>query len=113
MDKLSYLSNLDINTLEDLFNQYKKDPNSIDEQWQKFFEGFEFAQKNYPSVNQSDIIFDKEFKVINLIEGYRKRGHLFTKTNPVRTRRKYSPTLAIENYGLSNDDLDTVFQAGK
>ena len=113
MDKLSYLSNLDINTLEDLFNQYKKDPYSIDEQWQKFFEGFEFAQKNYPSVNQSDIIFDKEFKVINLIEGYRKRGHLFTKTNPVRTRRKYSPTLAIENYGLSNDDLNTVFQAGK
>src|SRR5690606_14728377 len=54
----------------------------------------------------------KEFKVIELINGYRSRGHLFTKTNPVRERRKYSPTLAIENYGLEQSDLQTVFQAG-
>ncbi len=51
--------------------------------------------------------------MINLIDAYRKRGHLFTKTNPVRTRRKYFPTLDLENYGLSEDDLDTVFHAGK
>jgi 2-oxoglutarate dehydrogenase E1 component len=57
--------------------------------------------------------FDKEFKVINLINGYRKRGHLFTTTNPVRTRRKYFPTLDLENYGLSDQDLDTQFFAGK
>src|SRR6185503_19808176 len=54
----------------------------------------------------------KEFKVISLITGYRQRGHLFTKTNPVRERRSYQPTLAIENFGLSSKDLDTVFQAG-
>jgi 2-oxoglutarate dehydrogenase E1 component len=54
----------------------------------------------------------KEFRVINLIQGYRSRGHLFTRTNPVRIRRKYSPTLALENFGLSEADLDTVFQAG-
>jgi 2-oxoglutarate dehydrogenase E1 component len=43
----------------------------------------------------------KEFKVVNLIEAYRTRGHLFTKTNPVRERRHYTPTLDIENFGLS------------
>ena len=37
---------------------------------------------------------------------------MFTKTNPVRERRKYSPTLEIENFGLEQSDLDTVFQAG-
>ena len=50
--------------------------------------------------------------MINLIDGYRQRGHLFTKTNPVRERRKYSPTLDIENFGLEQDDLEVVFQAG-
>jgi 2-oxoglutarate dehydrogenase E1 component len=55
----------------------------------------------------------KEFNVLKLIDGYRTRGHLFTKTNPVRDRRTYSPNLAIENFGLSNADLDTVFDAAK
>ena len=52
----------------------------------------------------------KEFQVVKLIDGYRTRGHLFTKTNPVRERRKYEPTLAIENFGLTQSDLDTVFK---
>jgi 2-oxoglutarate dehydrogenase E1 component len=48
-----------------------------------------------------------------LIDGYRSRGHLFTKTNPVRERRKYSPTLDIENFGLDQGDLDSVFNAAQ
>src|SRR5690606_8547809 len=54
----------------------------------------------------------KESKVLSLIEAYRDHGHLFTKTNPVRERRKYEPNLDIENFGLSAADLETVFQAG-
>jgi 2-oxoglutarate dehydrogenase E1 component len=55
----------------------------------------------------------REFQVIRLIDGYRSRGHLFTRTNPVRERRKYSPTLDLENFGLENSDLETVFKAGE
>ena len=58
-------------------------------------------------------MFRKEFQVVKLIDGYRTRGHLFTKTNPVRERRKYEPTLDIENFGLSENDLNTVFNAGE
>ncbi|MDZ4823763.1 MAG: 2-oxoglutarate dehydrogenase E1 component, partial [Flavobacteriales bacterium] len=54
----------------------------------------------------------KEFKVINLINAYRQRGHLFTKTNPVRERRKHTPPLNIELFGLNDADLKTTFQAG-
>jgi 2-oxoglutarate dehydrogenase E1 component len=113
MDKFSFLGNSDIDSIEKLYTQYQSDPNSVDEQWQKFFQGFDFAQKNFPISNNTDELFDREFKVINLIEAYRKRGHLFTKTNPVRNRRKYTPTLDIENYGLNKSDLNTTFQAGK
>ncbi len=113
MDKFSFTGNSEISSIDNLYEQYKSDPESVDIQWQKFFEGFEFAQKHFPANTNTGELFDKEFKVINLIDGYRKRGHLFTKTNPVRTRRKYSPTLAIENYDLETSDLKTVFQAGK
>lgn len=110
MDKHSYLSNADGAVIEDYYQRYINNPESVSEGWRKFFEGFEFARKNYDTDVPEN--FNKEFKVINLIDGYRTRGHLFTKTNPVRARRTYKPTLDIENYGLEQVDLETVFQAG-
>jgi 2-oxoglutarate dehydrogenase E1 component len=121
MDSTSYLSNADPAAIEALYAQYRNDPASVDVSWQRFFEGFEFQHASFPVVPGSgspagmtgaaDHV-SREFKVIGLIQAYRTRGHLFTHTNPVRERRKYTPTLAIENYGLTQADLGTVFQAG-
>lgn len=106
-----FLSNIDSQAIEAMFNEWKTNPQAVSTEWQRFFEGFELARTNF---NQgSSELLDTEFKVLNLIDGYRKRGHLFTKTNPVRARRKHSPNLAIENFGLTEKDLNTVFQAGK
>ncbi len=112
MDKFSYLGNADISSMEVLFQQYMNDNSSVDYGWQKFFEGFEFARKSYQDTGEIPNNVKKEFDVINLINGYRSRGHLFTLTNPVRERRKYTPTLDVETFGLGNSDLETVFQAG-
>jgi len=125
MDQHGYLGNAEIASVEDLYQQYLKNNESVAPSWQQFFKGFDFARTSYPelpangtsaaSANGSVTIPEnvrKEFNVINLINGYRSRGHLFTKTNPVRERRQYTPTLDIENFGLSNDDLETAFQAG-
>jgi 2-oxoglutarate dehydrogenase E1 component len=120
MDKVSYVGNADVNAIDNLYKMYQQDPESVDIGWKKFFEGFDFAKVNFEdgvniSAGSSTGVpenFQKEFKVINLINGYRSRGHLFTRTNPVRERRKYSPTLDIENFGLEEADLQTVFQAG-
>ncbi|MEM7160874.1 MAG: 2-oxoglutarate dehydrogenase E1 component [Bacteroidota bacterium] len=113
MDKYSYLSNTNIAFIEEEYKKYQNDPSSVDSGWARFFEGFEFAKKDYSS-SEGDIPqnMHKEFKVIQLINAYRVRGHLFTRTNPVRDRRKYSPSLDIENFGLDNTDLETIFQAG-
>ena len=113
MDQFSYLNTQESAVIEELFEQYRKDPVSVDESWRKFFEGFEFCQKNYKAEEGEAFLYPNEFKVMNLIAAYRQRGHLFTKTNPVRTRRKYSPTLDIENFGLGREDLQKHFQAGK
>ena len=112
MDKVSFVGNADLNAIDHLYKQYLQKPESVDIGWQKFFEGFEFARTNFDEEEIPEN-FQKEFKVLDLINGYRSRGHLFTKTNPVRERRKYAPTLAIENFGLGEEDLDTVFQAGE
>jgi 2-oxoglutarate dehydrogenase E1 component len=112
MDRLSYVGNADVNAIDHLYKMYQQNPDNVDIGWKKFFEGFDFAQTDFENGGQIPENFQKEFKVINLINGYRNRGHLFTKTNPVRERRKHSPTLDLENFGLEEADLDLVFQAG-
>jgi 2-oxoglutarate dehydrogenase E1 component len=88
MDKLTYLSNADSSYIDGLYQAYKQDPESVDFGWQKFFEGFDFGQNAGESVGVSaDATPDhvlKEINVLNMINGYRDRGHLFTQTNPVR-----------------------------
>ena len=111
MDKFTFLGAAHISMIEDLYDKFLDDPNSIDHEWVNFFKGFDFAKTIY-SETEIPQHFQKEFKVINLIDAYRKRGHLFTKTNPVRERRKYNPTLEYTNFDLEKNDLDLVFQAG-
>ncbi|MCK5137999.1 MAG: 2-oxoglutarate dehydrogenase E1 component [Bacteroidales bacterium] len=113
MDDLSFLQHLDTDAIEELYQKYREDPDSIDPSWHHFFQGFDLARRDFSHPESESLTFDKEFKVINLINGYRKRGHLFTETNPVRTRRKYFPTLDLENYGLSEHNLGTSYHAGR
>ena len=55
----------------------------------------------------------KEFQVVKLIDGYRIEVIYLLKPTQFVRRRKYAPTLEIENFGLSSkSDLDTVFNAG-
>ncbi|WP_343535017.1 2-oxoglutarate dehydrogenase E1 component [Pedobacter sp.] len=114
MDNLSYLNGTNAEYVESLYQSYKEDPSSVEFGWQKFFEGFDFgrgADAANVSGEEAPEHFLKEINVLNLINGYRQRGHLFTKTNPVRERRKHLPTLNIENFGLSTTDLETVFNS--
>ncbi|MXV38735.1 2-oxoglutarate dehydrogenase E1 component [Flavobacteriaceae bacterium Ap0902] len=125
MDRFSFLNAVHSEFIEELYEKYKKYPDSVEPSWRTFFQGFDFGRESYNGYSVDELSnhnpeetgvpeqIQKEFKVINLINGYRVRGHLFTKTNPVRKRRTYSPTLDIENFGLSKDDLDRTFDASK
>ncbi|MDO5522898.1 MAG: 2-oxoglutarate dehydrogenase E1 component [Bacteroidia bacterium] len=115
MSTRNELGNMDIEALEALYLQYKENPESVEESFRFFFQGFDLAAKHYPAKPQDTGagVSAKEIAVMNLITGYRRRGHLFTKTNPVRSRRKYSPSLELETFNLSENDLDTQFEAGK
>ena len=119
MDEYSYINNAHPEYIDQMYKQYLQDPESVEKSWRSFFQGFQYGQNadgtdaivvgSEKTYSQKAL---KELAVINLINSYRTRGHLFTKTNPVRERRSYKPTLALENFNLSENDLDTVFEAG-
>ncbi len=129
MDRFSFLNAAHSEFFADLYDQYLENPDSIEPSWRSFFQGFDFGMTTNNDENQAQVYAEliggapassesseklqKEFNVLKLIDGYRTRGHLFTKTNPVRERRTFSPTLAIENFGLSTSDLNLVFDAAK
>ena len=118
MDQFSFLNTVHTEFIADLYEQYQKNPDTVEPSWRSFFQGYDLANTDYSLENEISVELEipeqvfKEFKVIELINGYRTRGHLFTKTNPVRNRRVYNPTLDIENFDLTKDDLPTVFNAG-
>ncbi|MBF0693747.1 MAG: 2-oxoglutarate dehydrogenase E1 component [Flavobacterium sp.] len=126
MDRFSFLNAAHAEFFAELYDQYLENPDSVEPSWRSFFQGFDFGSSSYGNSAEADArAFDgsqlncepvseklqKEFNVLRLIDAYRNRGHLFTKTNPVRERRAYKPSLDIENYGLTQADMDTVFDA--
>lgn len=121
MDKFSYISNAHGNYIDELYNSYKQNPESVDSSWQKFFEGFEFSQQHFKSNGSAATVVDaidteaseKEIQVRNLIHAYRSRGHLRSNTNPVRKRKDRKALLDLSDFGLSDADLDTEFDVGK
>ena len=126
MDKYSFLNAAHSAYFAELYDQYLLNPDAVEPSWRAFFQGFDFGSENAEVIHgevtygEGDICISpevpehmqKEFNVIRLIDGYRNRGHLFTKTNPVRDRRKYKPSLDLENFDLKDADLKTVFSAG-
>jgi len=117
MDKYSFLNAAHTAYFAELYDQYLVNPDGVEPSWRAFFQGYDFGAEESGLNGETTIAAIpenvlKEFQVVRLIDGYRSRGHLFTKTNPVRERRQYQPTLAIENFGLSKSDLNEMFDAG-
>ncbi|MDX2304184.1 MAG: 2-oxoglutarate dehydrogenase E1 component [Microscillaceae bacterium] len=128
MDKYSYIANADPSYIDQLYQAFKENPDSVDLSWQRFFEGFEFSQTFYSENGASQPLYQngspnlstdpktpdqlKEIKCRNLVFAYRGRGHLKAKTNPVRERRDRRARLELEDFFLSDADLDMTFQSG-
>ncbi len=117
MDKFSFLNAAHTGFIADLYDQYLVNPDAVEPSWRSFFQGYDLANEDYSFSEQETPVeipqeVKKEFLVADLINGYRTRGHLFTETNPVRDRRQYAPTLALDNFGLTENDLDKEFSAG-
>ncbi|MGI8951379.1 MAG: 2-oxoglutarate dehydrogenase E1 component [Chitinophagaceae bacterium] len=136
MKDFSYITNSHPAYIENLYQDFVKDPNSVDPEIKKFFEGFDFAVSNgkangsiaavvaaptngtaiaelketKPAISDEDWM--KEIRIYRLILGYRNKGHLIAKTNPIRERKNRGANLDLAFFKLSDEDLDKTFQAG-
>ena len=123
MKDFQYITNSTPNHIESLYQDFVNNPESVDIDLRKFFEGFDFAVANMPQTatngktspieSAGNINWDKEFAVFQLIQAYRKKAHLVAKTNPIRERRNRNANLELSCFGLSEADLNTSFESGK
>lgn len=117
MKDYSYIFNAHPSFIDSMYAQYLTDPNSVDQGWRTFFEGFEFSAKLNGSKSTETSISDtdlaKEFSVVSIINGYRRRGHLLSDTNPIAKRKDRHPHLKLSDFGLEETDLEKRFRSGK
>jgi 2-oxoglutarate dehydrogenase E1 component len=127
MKDFQYITNSSPAYIENLYNDFVKDPNSVEQEMRSFFEGFDFAVSNNNGGSVAAVTsggngngaalpkgnLDKEFSVYQLILAYRRKGHLIASTNPIRQRKDREANLELEKFGFSDADLSTQFEAGK
>ncbi len=127
MKDFTYITNSHPAFIENLYQDFVKEPSSIDPDLRKFFEGFDFAinggikstekSTTHITPTSSNGSLDStnwmhEIRVYRLILGYRNKGHLIATTNPIRERKDRGANLDLAFFGLSEADLDKTFQAG-
>ncbi len=122
MKDFSYITSSHPSYIENLYEEFTKDPESVDHDLRRFFEGFDFALSS-PNGHSNGTVaretgldvkeLDKEFAVLQLIKAYRKKGHLIAKTNPIRERKNRHANLDLNYFGLDEADLSKEFYAGK
>jgi 2-oxoglutarate dehydrogenase E1 component len=130
----SALSGGNAGFIEDLYEQFLKDPTTVDPAWAAYFSGLKGASKNEVahgevrdrllsrqekppvaarSSGASDVASAKQGAVSRLIQVYANRGHLIAKLDPLGLQDRGKPTvLTLDHFGLSDADLDTVFFTG-
>lgn len=102
----SYTHRGNLEFIETLYKDYKANPSSVSLDWQKFFEGVEFAQEG------SFGLSEKELDVYHLISAYRNYGHFEANLDPLANTTVPSEQLALSRFNLSEKDLEQKFQIG-
>jgi 2-oxoglutarate dehydrogenase E1 component len=124
--------------LEELYEQFLRDPATLPSAWRRYFESLprvdgverdvshaevreEFRRLAHraPSAAREDIqaapieSVHKQVKVLQLINAFRYRAHQTARLDPLGLRETPTiPELDLRYYGLTDLDLDAVFETG-
>src|ERR1700685_3143365 len=122
--------------IEDLYEQFLRDPSSLDPAWVNYFKGLQgsgveiahgpirerlLARAQKPAAAAaspaqgapSDGASAKQGAVSRLIQVYMNRGHLIANLDPLGLQERAKPyVLDLQYFGLSEADLDTEFFTG-
>jgi 2-oxoglutarate dehydrogenase E1 component len=103
MSQTSFANRSNLDVIEDFYERWKADPQSVDERWQAFFEGFELAGRLPGGVDTA------QTGVVRMIFVYRNAGHLQAHLDPLSDPPPPHPLLQLSQFGLSDADLDRTF----
>ena len=113
---LSFLANNGGHYVDSLYQDFQRDPQSVDQTWRDFFQGHQLTQQtNIGDASESGNgqvgaqTVAKELNVQKLIRRYRERGHLKSQTNPIRPRKDRDPGLKLADCELTEQDLGQSF----
>ncbi len=138
--RTSHLSGGNLVYVEQLYDSYLTDPNSVSEEWRSYFDQLprvnghdkkdiphstireQFLHLSKNKIINQDLTTPagatsehekKQVKVLQLINAYRIRGHQSASLDPLGLmERVHVPDLELEYHGLTEADLDTLFQTG-
>jgi 2-oxoglutarate dehydrogenase E1 component len=107
MSEISFSSRYNLEVIEELYQRWRHDPLAVDERWRAFFEGFELGQDGKPKGNVDPI--RQQGSIIRLIDAFRSLGHTLAHLDPLGDPPLGNPTLDIDEFGLTEADLDRRF----
>ena len=109
----SFATRLNLDLLEQNYERWRKDPDSLDSGWSAFFEGFDLGNldgKNGAAVAAAPVEARRESplqtRIDALVHAYRILGHTIARVNPLADKRPENPLLTLREFGFSDKDLD-------
>ncbi len=106
-------ANLDL--LEENYQRWQENPESLDPSWLAFFEGFELgdlklrngatALATAPAAAGEQPL---QTRIDGLVYAYRTLGHTIARIDPLADKRPSNPLLTLRELGFSEKDLDLV-----
>jgi 2-oxoglutarate dehydrogenase E1 component len=121
MEPFDFASRANAEYIDRVYERYRKDPRSVSEQWQAFFAGFETgltrptqAATAEETAARDDIptAVPLTMGVFDLVHSYRELGHFIAHLDPLGHDRPDHPLLHLDNFGMSDSDLDRVVGRG-
>ncbi|HEY8506315.1 MAG TPA: 2-oxoglutarate dehydrogenase E1 component, partial [Gemmataceae bacterium] len=111
MTALTFANRWNLDAIEEFYRRWKQDPASVDERWRAFFEGFELGSQAPPAAAAPPPDVHAQTGVVRLIFAYRDIGHFAAHLDPLSDPPQGHPLLELEQFGLSEADLDRTFDA--
>ena len=115
MRPLDFFQQANADYLERLHEEYLRDPDSVDPQWAIFFAGFEAGASEPQAPRpapQDETSRELATGVQDLVHSYRELGHFMARLDPLGNGRYQHPLLELDQFGLSEDDLDRHVGSG-
>src|SRR5262245_27325896 len=113
MNRLGFATRWNLDAIEAAYQRWRQDPESVDESWRLFFEGFELgADSSRPLATDTGVNAAEQASVVRLVQAYRDLGHFLARLDPLGEPRKSHPQLELSAFDLDESDLDRVFHTG-